>query len=210
MADLKDLTIESFAEITASDAPAPGGGSVSVMAASIGAALAEMVANLTIGKSKYSEMEEEMKALSAEAAVLRKELILAIQKDTESFNLYMDALSMPKDTYEQKAARKEPIQNGLKEAAKEPLSVAGTAIKIFPIAEAVVARGNSNAVTDGLVGTMMTRTGILGALLNVKINLGSIKDEAFVSDMTKKVKELEEQAIAWEKKILENSGIIQL
>ena len=102
------------------------------------------------------------------------------------------------------------MQNGLKEAAKVPLSVAGTAIKIFPIAEAVVARGNSNAVTDGLVGTMMTRTGILGALLNVKINLGSIKDEAFVSDMTKKVKELEEQAIAWEKKILKNSGIIQL
>ncbi len=210
MADLKDLTIESFAEITASDAPAPGGGSVSAMAASIGAALAEMVANLTIGKAKYAEVEEEMKALSAEAAVLRKELILAIQKDTESFNLYMDALSMPKDTDEQKAARKEAMQNGLKEAAKVPLSVAGTAIKIFPIAEAVVARGNSNAVTDGLVGTMMTRTGILGALLNVKINLGSIKDEAFVSDMTKKVKELEEQAIAWEKKILENSGIIQL
>ncbi len=210
MADLKDLTIESFAEITASDAPAPGGGSVSAMAASIGAALAEMVANLTIGKAKYAEVEEEMKALSAEAAVLRKELILAIQKDTESFNLYMDALSMPKDTDEQKAARKEAMQNGLKEAAKVPLSVAGTAIKIFPIAEAVVARGNSNAVTDGLVGTMMTRTGILGALLNVKINLGSIKDEAFVSDMTKKVKELEEQAIAWEKKILKNSGIIQL
>ena len=210
MADLKDLTIESFAEITASDAPAPGGGSVSAMAASIGAALAEMVANLTIGKAKYAEVEEEMKALSAEAAVLRKELILAIQKDTESFNLYMDALSMPKDTDEQKAARKEAIQNGLKEAAKVPLSVAETAIKIFPIAEAVVARGNSNAVTDGLVGTMMTRTGILGALLNVKINLGSIKDEAFVSDMTEKVKELEEQTVAWEKKILESSGIIQL
>ena len=149
-----------------------------------------------------------MKALSAEAAVLRKELILAIQKDTESFNLYMDALSMPKDTDEQKAARKEAMQNGLKEAAKVPLSVAETAIKIFPIAEAVVARGNSNAVTDGLVGTMMTRTGILGALLNVKINLGSIKDEAFVSDMAGKVKELEEQTVAWERKILENSGII--
>ena len=210
MADLKDLTVESFAEITASDAPAPGGGSVSAMAASIGAALAEMVANLTIGKAKYAEVEGEMKALSAEAAVLRKELILAIQKDTESFNLYMDALSMPKDTDEQKAARKEAIQNGLKEAAKVPLSVAETAIKIFPIAKAVVARGNSNAVTDGLVGTMMTRTGILGALLNVKINLGSIKDEAFVSDMTEKVKELEEQTVAWEKKILESSGIIQL
>ncbi len=210
MADLKDLTVEKFAEITASDAPAPGGGSVSAMAASIGAALAEMVANLTIGKAKYADAEEEMKALSAEAAVLRKELVLAIQKDTESFNLYMDALSMPKDTDEQKAARKEAMQNGLKEAAKVPLSVAETAVKIFPIAEAVVARGNSNAVTDGLVGTMMTRTGILGALLNVKINLGSIKDEAFVADMAEKVKALEEQAIAWEKKILESSGMIQL
>ena len=99
---------------------------------------------------------------------------------------------MPKDTDEEKAARREAMQNGLKAAAQVPLSVAETAYKIFPIAEAVVSRGNTNAVTDGLVAAMMARTAVIGALFNVKINLGSIKDEAFVADLSAKVKSLEE------------------
>lgn len=207
MADLKDLTVEQFSEITGSDAPAPGGGSVAALAGGLGAALAEMVANLTVGKAKYADVDEEMRKLSAEGAKLRKELIDAIQKDTESFTLYMDAIAMPKDTDEQKAARREAMQNGLKEAAKVPLAVAETAVKVFPIAEAVVSKGNANAVTDGLVATMLTRTAVLGALLNVKINLGSIKDEAFVSDMAAKVAALEEQAVSSEKKILKLSEL---
>lgn len=207
MADLKTLTVEQFAEITGSDAPAPGGGSVAALAGGLGAALAEMVANLTVGKAKYSDVDEEMQALSAKGAELRKELIDAIQKDTESFTLYMNALAMPKDTDVQKAARREAMQNGLKEAAKVPLEVAETAAKIFPVAEAVVARGNANAVTDGLVAAMLTRTAVLSALLNVKINLGSIKDEAFVTDMSARVSALEELAVSSEKKILKLSGL---
>lgn len=202
MADLKNLTVEAFAEVTGSDAPAPGGGSVAALAGGLGAALAEMVANLTIGKAKYAEVEDEMRVRAQEGAAVRKELIDAIQKDTESFTLYMNALGMPKDTDEQKAARREAMQNGLKEAAKVPLEVAETAAKIFPIAEAVVAKGNSNAVTDGLVASMMARTAVLSALLNVKINLGSIKDEAFVKDMAARVAELEKEALSSEKKIL--------
>ena len=202
MADLKNLSVEEFAAVTASDAPAPGGGSVSALAGALGAALAEMVANLTVGKAKYAEVEDEMKELSAKGAEIRSELIAGIQKDTESFTMYMNALGMPKDTDEQKAVRREAMQNGLKEAAKVPLEVAETAAKIFPIAEAVVKRGNTNAVTDGLVASMMARTAVLGALLNVKINLGSIKDEAFVADMAAKVKALEELAITSEQAIL--------
>ncbi len=99
------------------------------------------------------------------------------------------------------------MQNGLKAAAQVPLSVAETAYKIFPIAEAVVSRGNTNAVTDGLVAAMMARTAVIGALFNVKINLGSIKDEAFVADLSAKVKSLEEQAIAYEQKILKASEL---
>ena len=202
MADLKNLSVEEFAAVTASDAPAPGGGSVSALAGALGAALAEMVANLTVGKAKYAEVEDEMKELSAKGAEIRSELIAGIQKDTESFTLYMNALGMPKDTDEQKAVRREAMQNGLKEAAKVPLEVAETAAKIFPIAEAVVKRGNTNAVTDGLVASMMARTAVIGALFNVKINLGSIKDEAFVADMAAKVKALEELAITSEQAIL--------
>lgn len=171
MADLKNLSVEEFAAVTGSDAPAPGGGSVAALAGGLGAALAEMVANLTIGKAKYADVEEEMKGLAAEGAALRKELIDSIQKDTESFTAYMNALGMPKNTGEEKAARKEAMQNGLKEAAEVPLAVAETALKIFHVAGAVVERGNANAVTDGLVASMMARTAVLSALLNVKINL---------------------------------------
>lgn len=207
MADLKDLTVVEFVDVTASDAPAPGGGSVSALAGSLAAALAEMVANLTVGKAKYAGVEGEMKELAAKGAALRKELVDDIQKDSTSFNLYMDAIGMPKDTDEQKAARREAMQNGLKAAAQVPLSVAAAAYEIFPIAEAVVARGNTNAVTDGLVAAMMARTAVIGALFNVKINLGSIKDEAFVADLAAKVKELEEKAIAYEQKILKTSDL---
>lgn len=207
MANLKELTVEQFVDVTASDAPAPGGGSVAALAGALGAALAEMVANLTIGKAKYADVDAEMRELAASAAEIRKELTAAIQKDTESFTMYMNALGMPKDTDEQKAARREAMQAGLKEAAKVPLAVAETSVKIFPVAEAVVKKGNTNAVTDGLVAAMMTRTAVIGALLNVKINLGSIKDEAFVAEMAAKVKELEEQAVACEKNVMKCSEL---
>lgn len=207
MTELKDLTIEEFAKVTASDAPAPGGGSVAAAAGSLAAALAEMVANLTIGKEKYAEAENEMRELTEKGQAIREKLIADIQRDSSSFNLYMAALRMPKDTEEEKAARREAMQRGLKEAAVVPLSVAETAAEIFPLAEAAVARGNANAVTDGLVSAMMARTAVLSALLNVKINLNSIKDEAFRADMEKQVKGLEKTASEYEAKILKSSEL---
>ena len=207
MTELKDLTIEEFAKVTASDAPAPGGGSVAAAAGSLAAALAEMVANLTIGKEKYAEAENEMRELAEKGQAIRERLIADIQRDSSSFNLYMAALRMPKDTEEEKTARREAMQRGLKEAAMVPLSVAETAAEIFPLAEAAVARGNANAVTDGLVSAMMARTAVLSALLNVKINLNSIKDEAFRADMEKQVKRLEKTASEYEAKILKSSEL---
>lgn len=207
MTELKDLTIEEFAKVTASDAPAPGGGSVAAAAGSLAAALAEMVANLTIGKEKYAEAENEMRELAGKGQAVREKLIADIQRDSSSFNLYMAALRMPKDTEEEKTARREAMQRGLKEAAMIPLSVAETAAEIFPLAEAAVARGNANAVTDGLVSAMMARTAVLSALLNVKINLNSIKDEAFRADMEKQVKGLEKTASEYEAKILKSSEL---
>ena len=207
MTELKDLTIEEFAKVTASDAPAPGGGSVAAAAGSLAAALAEMVSNLTIGKEKYAEAENEMRELAGKGQAVREKLIADIQRDSSSFNLYMAALRMPKDTEEEKTARREAMQRGLKEAAMVPLSVAETAAEIFPLAEAAVARGNANAVTDGLVSAMMARTAVLSALLNVKINLNSIKDEAFRADMEKQVKRLEKTASEYEAKILKSSEL---
>lgn len=207
MAELKDLSIEEFAALAAFDAPAPGGGSVSAVAGALAAALAEMVANLTVGKAKYADAEEEMKEIAAKGAEIRKTLVDDIERDSESFTLYMKALGMPKDTEEQKAVRREAMQNGLKEAARVPLSVARTAAEIFPLAEAVIARGNTNAVTDGLVAAMMARTAVIGALFNVKINLGSIKDEEFRAEMEKEVSRLEAEAVEYEKRILKSSEL---
>ena len=103
---LIELKLNEYLDILLSDAPAPGGRSVSALAGALGAALAGMVANLTIGKKKYEEVEGEMKELAAQAEALQKELIADIDKDSTSFNIYMDAIGMPKDTEEQKAARK--------------------------------------------------------------------------------------------------------
>lgn len=205
--NMKDMTIEAFAQLTASNEPAPGGGSVSAMAGAIAAALAEMVAALTVGKKKYVEVEEEMKAVMPPMRKIQEQLLLEIQHDTESFNLYMQALSLPKNTDEEKAARSAAMQDGLKAAALVPLSVAKAAIEILPVAEIVVTKGNATAETDGLVATMMARTAVLGALFNVKINLGSIKDEAFVNEISAEVKELEERVVALEKAILEQSTV---
>lgn len=202
MAELKDYTIEQFTELTASDAPAPGGGSVAALTGALGAALAGMVASLTIGKEKYADVDEEMRHLLDESKAVRSELLDGIRKDSTSFTAYMAALRMPKNTDEEKAARREAMQNGLKEAALVPLEIAECAEKIFPLAETAVKRGNQNAVTDGVIAAMMARTAILAALLNVKINLDSIKDETFAAEMVVRVQVLEENAIAKENKIL--------
>lgn len=207
MTELKNMSIEEFAALTASDAPAPGGGSISAAAGALAAALAEMVANLTVGKTKYEAVQDEMEKISAEAGRIRKQLIEDMERDSKSFNLYMKALKMPKDTEEEKKARAQAMQEGLKEAAMVPLCAAKTAAEIFPLAEAVTVRGNANAVTDGLIAAMMAKTAVIGALFNVKINLGSIKDEGFRAEMEKEASKLEQTAFEYEKKILKSSEL---
>lgn len=204
---MKNMTIEAFAAQTASNDPVPGGGSISALAGALAAALAEMVAGLTIGKKKYAEVEEEMKSVIPGMQSVREQLLLDIKRDSESFNLYMQALSLPKDTDEEKAARTAAMQNGLKEAVKVPLSVAKASASILPVAGIMVSKGNQSAVTDGLVSAMMARTAVLGALFNVKINLQSIKDEEFVNEISKEVKELEGLAVKLEKEILNQSEV---
>lgn len=136
------------------------------------------------------------------AAALHEELLAGIKKDSESFNGYMRALKLPKETEEEKKIRTAALQQGLKEATEAPLAIAESAAKIFPMAEAVVKRGNKGAVSDGLIAAMLARTAVVGALFNVKINLASIKDESYVSELEKRVEKLESVAIFCEKSIL--------
>lgn len=204
---MKNMTIQEFAMQTASNEPVPGGGSISALAGSLAAALTEMVAGLTIGKKKYADVEEEMKEAVEPMKAVCAQLLDDIKRDSESFDQYMQALTLPKETEEEKAARTEAMQNGLKAAVEVPLSVAKAACGILPYAETMVVKGNKTAVTDALVATMMARTAVLGAGFNVKINLESIKDQKYVDRIGKEVAELEKQAIEQEKKILAQAQV---
>ena len=204
---MKNMTIQEFAMQTASNEPVPGGGSISALAGSLAAALTEMVAGLTIGKKKYADVDEEMKEAVEPMKAVCAQLLDDIKRDSESFDQYMQALTLPKETEEEKAARTEAMQNGLKAAVEVPLSVAKAACGILPYAETMVVKGNKTAVTDALVATMMARTAVLGAGFNVKINLESIKDQEYVDRIGKEVAELEKQAIEQEKKILAQAQV---
>ncbi|WP_372999954.1 cyclodeaminase/cyclohydrolase family protein [Lutispora sp.] len=200
---LADKNIKDFLKETASSAPVPGGGSVAALSAGLAAALTAMVANLTIGKKGYEGLEEEMETIVKEAEEYKERFIEYIDKDSESFNKVMAAFKLPKETEEEKEARKNQIQAALKNAALVPLEVAKNGLKIMNIIETVVVKGNKNAVTDGAVAAMMSRTATLSALYNVKINLGSIKDTEFVEKTGKEVADIEEKIVKIEKDILE-------
>lgn len=199
---LGDKTLKAFLEETASKAPVPGGGSIAAMSAATAAALTEMVANLTIGKKGYDDVQEEMTELASTLVSVREGFIKDIDRDADAFNKVMDAFKLPKDTEEEKAARRNAIQDGMKTAANVPLEVAKNAFEIMEFASKVVDKGNKNAVTDGAVAAMMARTAVLSALFNVKINLGSIKDEEFVKRVSAEVAELESNVQKTEKEIL--------
>lgn len=206
MKDLREMTLAELTAVTWSDAPAPGGGSISALAGSLAAALTGMVANLSQG-AKYEPVREEMADIARQTEEIRVKLLEAVQRDTESFALYMTALAMPKGTEKEKQLRREAMQNGLKAAARTPLGVAEAIVPVFGMVETVIRKGNPNAVTDALVASMMARSGILGALFNVKINLGGIRDEAFVAELQERVARLEDAALAGERSVLALSEI---
>ena len=202
---MRNMTVNEFAKVVASDSPVPGVGSIAALCGALSAALAEMVANLTVRKAKYAEYRDEMTDIINKASLLRDELLNYIKEDSLAYNEVTDAYKLPKETEEEKAYRSGKIQEGLKTAASVPLKVAEASFRIFPLAEAVVSRGNKSSVTDGLVGAMMARTGVLSAVLNIRINLDSIKDEEFVKVLKEKADILEEETIKYEKRILKLS-----
>lgn len=199
---LADLTIKGFLAETAGSAPVPGGGSISALNGAIATALTEMVANLTIGKKKYEEVEGQMKTIAIEASLIRQRLVAYIDKDSEAYDRVFAAFRLPKETEEEKATRSRVIQEATKEAALIPLQVAEEVVSVMETIIYVAHKGNQNAVTDACVAMMTARTCVLGALLNVRINLSSIKDEAFVRRMTEKADHMEAEAIRIEQKLL--------
>ena len=199
---LASMKINNFLSELASSSPAPGGGSVAALAGSLGAALSSMVCNLTIGKEKYSNVQDKIKDTLKKSEKIRRELTKLIDEDTNAFNDVMKAFKMPKETENQKEKRSKAIQEGYKVAAKVPLKTASICEKIFDIAKVVAEIGNQNSITDSAVSALMAQAGVRGAILNVQINLGSIKDEDFVKMVTSEIEKMQNDAENKTKEIL--------
>jgi glutamate formiminotransferase/formiminotetrahydrofolate cyclodeaminase len=199
------MKINKFLSELSSNSPAPGGGSVAALSGSLGAALSSMVCNLTIGKEKYANVQDEIKNVLKKSETLRKKLTDLIDKDTEAFNDVMKAFKMSKETEEQKKKRTTAIQKGYKTAAMVPFETAKTCAEILYVAKVVAGKGNVNSVTDAAVSAIMAKAGVESAVLNVKINLGSIKDENFVKKMFSDLTQLQKSVA---KKTDEILGIV--
>lgn len=201
--NLQELSVKEFIDKVTGNDPVPGGGSVSALNGSLAASLAAMVANLTVGRKKYAEVNDEMEQISARMTEQSAKLLADVDRDAEAYDRVFAAFKLPKETDEEKAVRKEAIQRETKYAAEVPMEVARTASELLPMIDAAARRGNSNAVTDATVAMMCARTAVIGALLNVRINLTSITDEAFVKTMTEEADRLEAVAVEAEYKLLE-------
>jgi len=193
---LADMTVTQFVDTVASDAPAPGGGSVAALAGSIGAALTAMVACLTQGRKKYAEYAEYAAEVEKKGVDLKARLLDVMDRDTEAFNVVSDAFGMPKDTDEQKAARSAAIQEGLKGCTKTPMEMMELCADAIALAASLQERGfNDTSASDLGVAFLTLKSGIQGAWLNVLINIGSLKDRAFAEDCRKKGEALLERAL---------------
>lgn len=200
---LNDLSIKDFLEKTAGSDPVPGGGSVSALCGGLCAALGKMVANLTIGKKKYIDKEERMKELSDIFNSYMNHFIRAIDADSDAYAEVFKAFKLPKETEEEKQIRSDKIQKATKIAAEVPLDIARNAYKIMDLIEEVAKNGNQNAVTDACVAIMCARTAVLGALLNVRINLSSLTDSEYVDNLNFECDVLEEKSLIKEKHLLD-------
>ncbi len=208
---LVDLNVTAFLEKTASNEPVPGGGSISALNAAIAAALGTMVTNLTIGRKKYAEKDEEMKAAAAKLDAMRARFVELIDLDSEAYDQVFAAFKLPKETEEEKAHRAAVIEEATKHAAEVPMEVARAAVEAMPTIIYIGENGNSNAITDSCVAMMCCRTAVRGAILNVRINLGGLKDEAYVERMKAACEELEAMALVHENDLItyaqENHGL---
>lgn len=192
---LQDLLLKEFLEKTASNEPVPGGGSSAALNAAIATALTEMVANLTIGRKKYADADERMREIAAVMSAQRSRFLEDIDRDAEAYRQVMEAYRLPKETEKEQQLRDATIQEATKEASLIPMEVAESAFSLLETMRETLQRGNPNAATDGLVGMMNCRTAILSALLNVRVNLGGIRDEKFVEEMTTRCDWLEKRTL---------------
>lgn len=199
---LVEQRVIDFVAATASKEPTPGGGAIAALTAATGAALAEMVANLTVGKKGYEAVQPEMEELQAKAEAIRERMLELSQADADVFNIFMNALGLPKNTDEEKAARTAAIQQAYKDAAMVPFEIGELANQIFDLAELASRKGNQNLITDGIIAAINARAAVKSAFLNVRINLSGIKDESFVAELISKMHVIEKDLDVKESSII--------
>jgi len=188
--------LQVYLDDAASKKPAPGGGSVSACAGALGAALVGMVCNLTRGREKFVDVETEIVTLVEAAEAARARLEQLLQEDTTAYSGVIAAYKMPKETAEEQAARTAAIQAGLIVAADVPLEICRVAVEVCRLAKVAAGIGNPQAVTDAGIGAILGEAAVVGAALNVKINLGSIKDEAYVAKAAAEIEAIQAEAAA--------------
>lgn len=200
---LVDMTCQAFAAETASESPAPGGGSISAYMGALGAALGTMVANLSSHKAGWDERWEEFSAWAEKGQALLAELLALVDEDTEAFNRIMAVFAMPKATDEEKAARSAALQSATLYATQVPLRTMKAAVKVFEIVEAMAEQGNPNSVSDAGVGALAARSAVLGARLNVRINAAGLKDRAVAEALIAEADAIAAEAVALEQRVIE-------
>ena len=200
MKDISSLSINEFLEDLGSSSPTPGGGSASALCASIASRLTQMVASLTVGRPRFEKVQEEMTQAVEKGKILSGKFLDLAMKDSEAYDLFMKALSLPKDDEQEKARRKDSMQEALKQSTLVPLQTLELAKELVANSLIVAEKGNPNAITDAGVSALLADAAARGAAMNVKINLASIEDESFVQDGLHRVEaELGELEAAVEK-----------
>lgn len=208
---LVDMTCTGFADETASESPAPGGGSISAYMGALAAALGTMVANLSAHKAGWDDRWEEFSDVAEKGRDIQDRLIRLVDEDTEAFNMIMDVFAMPKNTPEEKNARAEALEKATLHATQVPLSTMKAASEAFDILQQMAEKGNPASVSDAGVGALAARAAVLGAELNVKINAAGLKDREAADRILREAEEIASSACQREKAILEivNSKIAE-
>lgn len=200
---LTDMTCAEFADETASESPAPGGGSISAYMGALAAALGTMVANLSAHKAGWDERWKEFSDQADRGQELLSRLLHLVDEDTEAFNRIMDAFKLPKSTPEEKKARRQAIEAATLYATQVPLQTMEAAVETFPLLESMARTGNPASVSDAGVGALAARSAVLGAQLNVRINAAGLADRAEADRLTTRAAEIAALAISSEAKVLE-------
>jgi methenyltetrahydrofolate cyclohydrolase len=194
--------LQTYLDDAASNKPAPGGGSVSACVGALGAALVSMVCNLTRGREKFAAVEEQIVAVVERSEAARARLEQLLQDDTTAYNGVIEAYKMPKETDAEKAARKAAVQAGLVVAANVPLEICKVAVEVCRLSKTAAELGNPQAVTDAGIGAILGEAAVVGAALNVRINLGSIEDCDYTASAAAQIDRIEAEAAALRAEVL--------